>query len=393
MIKRIQIKNFKCYGEPGADFPLKRINFIFGDNSVGKSTFLQLLRMVSNCETDAISDNFKKYVFCGEEERQIKLRITAFGRKEEKESEVAQRIGKTHDLSDLTGGRDLVVTEDEQCPVYEYVLSKGRRTPLEYIGWVSGDEYLKGNHDGIHKAGTGFAEAERLFRELRYLWIPHVMHAEAARPTRFGSMPSEKKSSLAESTDVMVSSDLIEYVGRFFEELGVPYTCIDKNNLKDDFFGVKVERKNLGAGIDGLYNTALKLYEWKTYKKSMETGNPDDVYALLALEEPESHVNERQISPLMNFIFKEARDASNGQIIIECHSELMALKLKNFVRSGWVTPDDIAVLVALRTEEGTVMREIGMDSKGNFTDRWPDGGFFSARTLIVDEFFKSRTRK
>ena len=59
MIKRIQIKNFKCYGEPGVDFSLKRINFIFGDNSAGKSTFLQLIRMVLNGEEQKIDENFK----------------------------------------------------------------------------------------------------------------------------------------------------------------------------------------------------------------------------------------------------------------------------------------------------------------------------------------------
>ena len=56
MIKKIRIKNFKCYGPNGADFNLSKVNFIFGDNSSGKSTFLQFLEMVG-----AMYDHVGKY--------------------------------------------------------------------------------------------------------------------------------------------------------------------------------------------------------------------------------------------------------------------------------------------------------------------------------------------
>ena len=46
MIKKVRIRNYKCYGDRPADFDLARINFIYGDNSVGKSTFLQCLSSI-----------------------------------------------------------------------------------------------------------------------------------------------------------------------------------------------------------------------------------------------------------------------------------------------------------------------------------------------------------
>ena len=58
MIKKIRIKNFKCYGPQGADFNLSKINFIFGDNSAGKSTFLQFLdKLYEVCNLEGKCDS------------------------------------------------------------------------------------------------------------------------------------------------------------------------------------------------------------------------------------------------------------------------------------------------------------------------------------------------
>lgn len=366
MISRVQIKNFKCYGAPGADFTLKRVNFIFGDNSSGKSTFLQLIRMALDRDTDRIEQDFSRYVFRGDEEREIKLRITA----------LAPRACR------------------EAFPVYEYRASRDNQVGLHYVGWVSADEFEKGNRDRIRRKGID-AKRDCLFCEAEQGWIPHVIHAEAARPERLGVVV--QKTSL--TNEVLLGSDAVAYVNRFFDELNVPYTAISKNELKDKDFLVPVLRRNVGAGIDGLFETALKLYEWRNYKGEVpsgagKSGAPDGSlgeagHALLALEEPESHVNERQISPLMNWLFREVNDYANGQIVVECHSELMALKLKNFVRAGVVSPDDLAILFAEKTPEGTYVHEIAMDEKGNYRTKWPNGGFFTARTKVIDEFFKA----
>jgi predicted ATPase len=95
----------------------------------------------------------------------------------------------------------------------------------------------------------------------------------------------------------------------------------------------------------------------------------------------------------MEFLFDAANENRKGQMIVECHSELMALKLKNFLRAGLITPDDLAVFYATKTESGTIIEEIPMDEKGNFRKKWPRGGFFTERTKIVDEFFRAKASK
>ena len=393
MIKRIQIKNFKCYGDPGVDFSLKRINFIFGDNSAGKSTFLQLIRKVLNGEDQEIDENFKDLVFKGDASREIKMRITAMGRKDMREADVGEKCSKVNDDPEIVKLFGEAIHMDETCPIYDYSKTSERKGVFEYKGWCSASEFLQSGHWGrVHRNQP--EDHNKMCSELKYLWLPRVVHQAAARPVRMGVGIDKTQSSLAQKEVELLSSGTVEYVNRFFKALNVPYTAIDKGRLRDDVFGVVASTENVGAGIDGLYETALKLYEWRNYKAEAHKGCVEDPgCALLALEEPESHVNERQISPLMDFIFKEAKDVVNGQVVIECHSELIALKLKNFLRAGLIAPDELSVFFVTKTESGTVIEEIPMDAKGNFKKKWPGGGFFTERTKIVDEFFWAKASK
>lgn len=340
MIERIQIKNYKCYGDPGVDFRLKRINFVFGDNSAGKSTFLQLLRKALNGDVNKVDSDFSAVVFKSETSRQIKMRVS-FSR----------------------------CPEGGLSPIYEYSKSKDSKGVFEYIGWTTQSE------NRVVSVGKD-SNNDRICKEWAKEHWPHVVHSEAARPSRL--LDSEGvNSSLDES--VLLGSEAVRYVDRFFDVLNLPYSCKDRATLRDRIFGVDVKRRNVGAGIDGLYETALKLFEWRKEKNG-----------ILALEEPESHVNERQISSFMNFLVSEAMEGDSSQLIVECHSELMALKLKNLLRNGNISPNELAVFFVQKMEEGSALEEITMDEKGNFRSRWPNGGFFRMRTQIIDEFFKLR---
>ena len=393
MIKRIQIKNFKCYGDPGVDFSLKRINVIFGDNSAGKSTFLQLIRKVLNGEDREIDENFKDLVFKGDASREIKMRITAMGRKDMREADVGEKCSKVNDDPEIVKLFGEAIHMDEICPIYDYSKTSERKGVFDYKGWCSASEFLQSGHWGrVHRNPPEVHD--KMCSELKYLWLPRVVHQAAARPVRMGVGVDKPQSSIAKKEAAFLFSGTVEYVNRFFKALNVPYTAIDKGRLRDDVFGVVASTENVGAGIDGLYETALKLYEWRNYNAEAHKGCVEDPgCALLALEEPESHVNERQISPLMDFIFKEAKDVVNGQVVIECHSELIALKLKNFLRAGLIAPDELSVFFVTKTESGTVIEEIPMDAKGNFKKKWPGGGFFTERTKIVDEFFRAKASK
>ena len=350
MIQRIQIKNFKCYGDPGADFTLKRINFIFGDNSAGKSTFLQLLRMVCNGESNEIRKRFKDYVFSGDTSREVKLRVTA---------------------STDTGSR---------FPVYEYAINElteskthfnTNKSNFLYLGFVDkeqGGTRIRAPHD---KDDEQMRKIHNGLKDPYANGVPKMIHLEAARPIHPNGNET-KKTSLDET--LMLATEAIEYLNVFFKILNVPYAARNRNELTDKVFGQNVNRKNVGAGIDGLFETGLKLCDWKMGKQK-----------LLAIEEPESHVNERQLAPMTEFIVREALSDNSRQCIIECHSELMILKVMQIVKKRTLSlnPKDIGILYATKTPEGTVISECPITDNGDVLD-WPDkNGFFSERDNVI----------
>lgn len=364
MIKRIQIKNFKCYGDPGVDVVLKRLNFIFGDNSAGKSTFLQLLKMyfmdmgvINGKSRLPIDSSFGEYVFKGETERTVKMRVSIFDPDEHEE------------------GRD------EAYPVYDFVSAKGHSIS-SYIGWIDYSDIKQGLFDKIHPANKGpspHPDSKEYWSDPGWYlgdianWLPsEVIHNEAARPTRIGMQSHQ--SSLDEN--VMLSSDARDYVNSFFKRLNLPYACESMQTLRDLDFGVKVPVRGVGAGIDGLFATGVSLYKWR---------ESSPMFDLLELEEPESHLNERQIAPLMEFLFDAANENRKGQMIVECHSELALLKVMNLLRTRAtsITPDDVQILYAVKKETGTEILECHLDENGSIYD-WPDeAGFFPERDRII----------
>jgi len=390
MIKRVQIKNFKCYGDPGVDFTLKRVNFIFGDNSAGKSTFLQLLRMVFNEEKEALDTGFSQLVFKGDVERSIKMRITAIGTKGQREKDFAKsettKLGKDDPFYDIFGES---ATTLFPCPVCQYEKSKDKTSPLDCIGifYPAAGE----NDDGKL---TRDEDAWPTMRAVIHDYIPHVIHIEASRPARMSESSLDANKSSLNKT--FVESGEIEYVNKFFKQLSVPYSLgATGGRLKDEIFGLPVSRNNVGAGIDGLLEVAQKLYEWRTYKEPkqrslleiMRNEDPglENGHALLALEEPESHVNERQISPLVEILFNEAAEGPDRQLIIECHSELMLLKAMQLLRekATAITADDVQILYAEKKENGTEIRECKIAEDGTVYN-WPDeNGFFPERDKII----------
>ncbi|MBO7434386.1 AAA family ATPase [bacterium] len=333
MLKKIRIKNFKCYGDRPADFNLSKVNFIFGDNGAGKSTFLQLLDILCNFWEHDIISNYEKYAFRGDVTRTIEAKMRL-----------------VNDLTQKETMLDFKVTQKE-----------GR------------------SYEGGTKEDTA------AFRAL----LPHSIHSEASRPDSTEPTASAGFSSLKDERfkNSIMSSRAKEYSDQILTDLNLGFSRVDNDTLLDTVFGVKVPFMHVGAGIHSLVRISDCLYKWRFGNTLTQT----PAGGILSIEEPETHVNERQLALLAKVLVKEGLAAESGQLLVECHSELMMLELLNLVRFDVIKPQELAVLVVSKTPDGSVVSTIDIDATGHLLTPWP-GGFFPARMTITDDFFKGIRR-
>lgn len=328
MIKKIRVKNFKCYGDKPVDFDLAPINFIYGDNGVGKSTFLQ-----------SISKIYEMY-----------------------------ELGKAIEMREF---RNRQPDEGGAVPY-----------PVEWDEWnVLSHKQIGADHiEILIRTGNDHVwcfSAENNYMYLRdkvsgeivqpkdfYAEIPWVKHNEAPRLTR-----SDAESHLDVFEDLLFDP---EPVNAMFCRVGLDYRCSDGVTLEDTTFGMQdIPVTEVGTGIAGLFEIFKSLAKWEN--------------GILLLEEPETNVNEYHLQALVDLLIDEAkkRIETGGQLVVECHSEHVMLALMRLVGKKVVSSEDVAVFHVTKDAEGSHVVSCGVTDEGGIIG-WPDArGFFAARDKIL----------
>ena len=325
MLKQFSIKNFKCYGKKAATFDLSKITFVYGNNSVGKSSFLDALSIIDKARRNnhgvvIRSDGFKNGVIAAGDEWNLKCSDT-------------NGIDVSWTLS-LNGVND----------------------------WI-----LKDDTNGDLVAGQVFNQS-----------FPQVTHVKAGDTRKNSTTGLEALAAKMEEPESgLMTLEQVADVNQMFEDLDVHYRCAVDGTLTDLDFGMpNLDEEKVGTGIRGIYRYLVKIAKWKS--------------GLLLLEEPEANVNESQLQKLTQVLvrsaLKRSANSSNAQIVVECHSELMFLALRNMLAHGELKPTDVAINVITKFAEGSESRTIPLDEFGNILQPWP-GGFFPARTKINDAYY------
>lgn len=117
----------------------------------------------------------------------------------------------------------------------------------------------------------------------------------------------------------------------------------------------------------------------------------DGADRLTAIEQPELHIHPALQVALGDLFISAVRAqddaATYTSFLLETHSEHLLLRMLRRLREssegeapGGLTlrPEQIAVYFVEATSDGTSIRPLGLDDRGNFTDRWPRG-FFDER--------------
>lgn len=166
--------------------------------------------------------------------------------------------------------------------------------------------------------------------------------------------------------DYRISLEAIDSIaGRF-----LTLKMTDKRN------GYTVTLKEVGLGISQVLPilTLILTDGPKTSrrdKKSIEW-RPQRVRTI---EQPELHLHPRLQANLAD-IFIEASQTSQTAWILETHSEALILRLQRRIREKKLSPDSVAInYVQPGGSNGPSIKQIRLDSDGDFIDEWPEGFF------------------
>jgi len=126
-----------------------------------------------------------------------------------------------------------------------------------------------------------------------------------------------------------------------------------------------------------------------TYANSFKKG-------LISIEQPELHLHPALQAELGDLFIESALGDSKNTLLIETHSEHLILRILRRIRETFetsqqkappkienpITPDDVSVIYAKPTKDGTKLYNMKITEDGNFEKDWPDG-FFEER---LEEF-------
>lgn len=172
------------------------------------------------------------------------------------------------------------------------------------------------------------------------------------------------------------NADLAE-LRRFIEKLRTSATK-KKVILVPDGQSIEVQPHDVGTGISQLLPVVV-LAVWARKR-------------LVAIEQPELHLHPALQTELAD-LFLESALERESRLLIETHSEHIILRLLRRIRETTegrlppsahpLRPEQVSVIYAERTDQGTKLSQLRIHETGEFIDRWPHG-FFAER---VDELF------
>lgn len=324
MLRQFTVRNFKCYGKEGATFDLSRITFIYGNNSVGKSSFLEALEILDRAQRNnrgivIRSDGFKNSLITKEDEWSLKC-------------------------------------SDSKGKTYDWVLSTNSESKWLLVDRATSERVL-----------------EPVYNQC-ILSVDHVKAGDVKKKSESGFEALAAGLENGQDEDGILTREEMVDINEMFEKLNVKYSCAVDGTLTDlDFDVPNLNVDKVGAGIRGIYRHLKAIAKWKT--------------GLLLLEEPEANVNEGQLQKLAQLLATVAlamgENDANAQLVVECHSEHVLLEVLGMVADGKLKAEDVSVMYVNKAVDGSKAFTCKIDENGAL-DKWPDeNGFFTARKRIL----------
>ena len=403
MITHIRVKNFKSWKDSG-EVKLAPLTGVFGTNSSGKSSLLQMLLLLKQ------TIGSDEVIFFGDENSLINLgnfREVIHGHQLINELYLGISGELTHSASDLFKipiqflrfAFDTIIREEKSTPIVEHIryisLADGATT-LWKNGRLSKDNRDLGMIDIQNCYGlplqpsinfTGPTDSlpqfssvfEELFSHVYYLGPTRVKpqrsyHWEGTHPKEIDiwgdkaidallSAGVRKLKSSTKENGVLIEERISEWLQKM--ELAHSFQLIPTGSLDNKNYEVRIQKSLNGAEVTlaDMGHGVGDLFPLLVHCCYVPEGST------LILEQPGIHLHPKAQADLADLLI-EVITERNLQILIESHSEHLLNRLQRRIAEERISADQTALYFCQNDEGVSTIDRLQMDEFGNITN-WP----------------------
>ena len=134
---------------------------------------------------------------------------------------------------------------------------------------------------------------------------------------------------------------------------------------------VPVTHRDVGVGVSQVLPVLAYAYAYKN--------------KLIAIEQPEIHIHPKLQAELADVFIESALGERKNTFLLETHSEHLILRIMRRMRETFearlpkglpaIRPKDVSILFVEPTANGSIVREMELNERGELVKAWP-GGFF-----------------
>ncbi|MBS2022819.1 MAG: ATP-binding protein [Deltaproteobacteria bacterium] len=392
------MSGFKGIGPAAIDLPLAKLTVVVGENGVGKSSLWQALALTAQSATEQLA--LYDIVLAGSKWR-YPGRIDEIYHRHDPSKPLSVGI----DMSASLAGAESIVSytwtrvakEEQRAFKHEFSVNGA---PIWTVGWLDlaqafGERRFEANNRGERVSATTPFSFDRVLDEqmLHRRELAGVQHSknvddlvQTLRPIFAAYKEQFRKTGYLEALRgkalVALEPGDSNTVGPHGEQLVRVLNNIQARERRKDFSLVRKWAENYGlphldSGMQtgGLLSTSAADPQTETSVRIHDFADGAFQGLLLAaqlflsepgtlvmIDEPESNLHPR-FEKLMAEMLVEAAN-NNKQLLVSTHSEVLVAALSGLVRSGKIGPQNVAIHELARTDQGLVLRQLDMSSRG-----------------------------
>lgn len=348
LLRQLNLSNFLVF-EGETQIPLRPITLLYGKNSAGKSGLIKALRVLQSTVAAG---------HLATPTRQGTQALDALAHK--RATDRPLRLGASYmTVPELDGAiiPDPAAIRSVAFTFTQASADEGAAETTIALGDQTWQFTPAAGKPSLLPGADAPSVVEELGHEFRRL-TERLVHVGTSR------RPSEDLERL-----LLGSASERDRVTQALARLGVHLSLVphgeglDQLLVREDTTGTLLQPEDVGLGVSHALPFVVEL--------ALRTAS------VIMVEQPETYLHPAMQADLTDLLIRSADGAGQAnQVIVETHSETLILRLQRRIREQVLSAEDVLVLYVEKDEDGaSQVRQLRLDSSGEFLDHWPDGFF------------------